>query len=152
MHCIISHGANHIGCFYSYASTQTGIGAEVVIFDNKKNRFIDGHEGVETYTEIYNKVPSYLLRPETIESFFILHHLTGDPTYREWGWEIFQSIEEYCKTEYGYGELQNVNDPNPFPKDKMESFFLGETMKYLYLLQDPDSEIDLLNKVSFYVF
>lgn len=29
----------------------------------------------------------------------------------------------------------------------MESFFLAETMKYLYLLFDPDSEIDILNKV-----
>ena len=27
----------------------------------------------------------------------------------------------------------------------MESFFLAETMKYLYLLQDPDTEIDPLN-------
>ena len=139
-------------CFGRYASTPTGIGAEIVIFDRKKKRNIEGQQGVETYTEIYNKVPTYLLRPETIESFFILHHLTGDPTYREWGWEIFQAIEEHCKTEYGYGEITNVNDPHAGPKDKMESFFLGETMKYLYLLQDPDSEIDLLNKVSFRIF
>ena len=30
----------------------------------------------------------------------------------------------------------------------MESFFMAETLKYLYLLFDPDSEIDILNKVS----
>jgi hypothetical protein len=29
----------------------------------------------------------------------------------------------------------------------MESFFLAETLKYLHLLFDPDSEIDILNKV-----
>ena len=35
------------------------------------------------------------------------------------------------------------------PDNKMESFFLAETMKYAYLLQDPDTEIDLLRKHIF---
>lgn len=51
--------------------------------------------------------------------------------------------------QYGYGSLKHVDDPNRQPDDRMESFFLAETMKYLYLLFDPDSEIDILNKVSF---
>jgi Glycosyl hydrolase family 47 len=122
--------------------------------------------------------PHYLLRPETVESFFILNHLTGDPIYRyvlcavwvtagliacrssltfclkrylcrEWGWEVFQSIEKYCKTGVAYGTLKDVSDPNQQPNDKMESFFLAETMKYLYLLFDPDTEIDLLNRHVF---
>jgi len=29
----------------------------------------------------------------------------------------------------------------------METFFLAETVKYLYLLQDPDTEVDILHKV-----
>lgn len=33
--------------------------------------------------------------------------------------------------------------------DKMESFALAETLKYLYLLQDPDSDVDILNKHVF---
>ena len=44
---------------------------------------------------------SAVLRPETVESFFVLYQLTGDPVYREWGWEVFQAIEKYCKTEAG---------------------------------------------------
>ena len=59
---------------------------------------------------------------------------------------MFQSIEKYCKTKYGYGSLKDVNRPDSV-EDRMESFFLAETLKYLYLLQDPDSEIDILNKV-----
>jgi hypothetical protein len=31
--------------------------------------------------------------------------------------------------------------------DKMESFFLAETLKYLYLLQDPDHTISMDNYV-----
>ena len=33
-------------------------------------------------------------------------------------------------------------------EDRMESFFLAETMKYLYLLMDPETEVDIVNKVS----
>ena len=40
--------------------------------------------------------------------------------------------------------VQNLNGP---PRDKMETFFLAETVKYMYLLQDPDTEVDILNKV-----
>mmetsp|Transcript_22339 Transcript_22339/g.33387 ORF Transcript_22339/g.33387 Transcript_22339/m.33387 type:complete len:124 (+) Transcript_22339:135-506(+) len=90
----------------------------------------------------------YILRPETVESLFILNYLTGDPIYREWGWEIFQSIEKYCKTEIAYASLTNVDEPGSV-EDRMESFFLAETLKYLYLLFDPDTEVDILNKHVF---
>jgi hypothetical protein len=69
--------------------------------------------------------------------------------HREWGWEVFQSIEKYCKTGVAYGTLKDVSNTNQQPNDKMESFFLAETMKYLYLLFDPDTEVDLLHKHVF---
>lgn len=50
----------------------------------------------------------------------------------------------------GYSSISNVQDPhNPQPRDKMESFFLGETLKYLYLLFSDDA--DLLS-LDAYVF
>lgn len=46
-----------------------------------------------------------------------------------------QGIEKYCKVSGGYTTISNVRNPlDTRPKDKMESFFLGETLKYLYLL------------------
>ena len=93
--------------------------------------------------------PHYLLRPEAVESFYILNFLTGDPVYREWGWEVFCAIERYCKTDIAYGSITSVADTNGKPQNKMESFFLAETIKYLYLLQDPDSEVDILEKHVF---
>ena len=94
----------------------------------------------------------YLLRPETVESLFILYQLIGDPVYREWGWEIFQAIEKYCKTPFGYGSVRDVSqktESSPSPNNRMESFFLAETLKYLYLLFDPETPIDVLNKHVF---
>lgn len=32
----------------------------------------------------------YLLRPETVESYFVLWRLTHDPKYRDWGWDVVQ--------------------------------------------------------------
>ena len=122
--------------FYNrYAQSKTGIGPEIALFkDNKAMKTDPG-------------AAHYLLRPEAVESFFILHQLTGDPTYREWGWEAFQAIERFCKTKIAYGGRTNVDNPNDAPTDKMETFYLGETLKYLYLLQDPDTEVDILDKV-----
>jgi mannosyl-oligosaccharide alpha-1,2-mannosidase len=120
-------------CYQMYARMATGISPEFV-------QFMEGSD-----FQVGRGAPHYLLRPEAIESFYILHQITGDPTYREWGWEVFLSIETFCKTKIAYGSLPNVQDVNGKPRDKMESFFLAETLKYLYLLQDPDSPIDPLH-------
>ena len=69
--------------------------------------------------------------------------MTGHPIYRDWGHKIMQSIEKYCRTNLAYGALPDVRSTSKRPDDRMESFFLAETLKYLYLLQDPDHPIDL---------
>ena len=56
----------------------------------------------------------------------------------------FQGIEMYTKVSGGYTTISNVRNPlDTRPKDMMESFFLGETLKYLYLLFSDKHEIDL---------
>eukprot|EP00978_Attheya_sp_CCMP212_P019513 scaffold54828_cov51-Attheya_sp.AAC.2 len=92
--------------------------------------------------------PFYLLRPETVETMFVLFQLTGDEVYREWGWEIFTSIEQYCRTDIAYASIDDVGSNQPRQDDRMESFFLAETLKYLYLLMDPETEVDILEKFS----
>ncbi|XP_012884791.1 PREDICTED: endoplasmic reticulum mannosyl-oligosaccharide 1,2-alpha-mannosidase [Dipodomys ordii] len=92
-----------------------------------------------------------LLRPETVESLFYLYRITGDRKYQDWGWDILQSFNKYTRVPSGgYSSINNVQDSHrPEPRDKMESFFLGETLKYLYLLFSDDP--DLLSLDS-YVF
>ncbi|XP_067661758.1 endoplasmic reticulum mannosyl-oligosaccharide 1,2-alpha-mannosidase-like isoform X1 [Haliotis asinina] len=84
-----------------------------------------------------------LLRPETVESLLYMHRLTGDKKYREWGWQIFQAFEKYTKIpDGGYSSINNVkNMGSPGFRDKMESFFLSETLKYLYLLFSDDPKV-----------
>jgi hypothetical protein len=89
-----------------------------------------------------------LLRPETVESLFLLFRVTGDVRYRIWGWDIFKAIEKYARLEpLGYSGLEDVNSRLPplriLRKDKMESFFLSETLKYLFLLFSDELLLDL---------
>ncbi|KAG5653419.1 hypothetical protein H0H81_000530 [Sphagnurus paluster] len=91
----------------------------------------------------------YILRPETIESLFIAYRLTGDEQYRKYGWEIFQAIEKYCRVESGgYASILNVDDVNSKLEDRMETFMMSETLKYLYLLFS-DSTVLPLDKYVF---
>jgi hypothetical protein len=64
--------------------------------------------------------------------------------YREWGWKMFLAFEKHCRNEGGaYVGLKNVDVDNPPKDDKMESFWLAETLKYFLLLFSDDSALDL---------
>lgn len=83
----------------------------------------------------------YELRPEIIESAFYLYRFTGDARYRQMGRFFFDSLLKYCRTGVGYAALSDVVKKTR--KDEMESFFLAETLKYLYLLFSPPGTLDL---------
>ncbi|KAI9299125.1 seven-hairpin glycosidase [Neoconidiobolus thromboides FSU 785] len=122
-------------CQMFYNQTATGLGPEKIGFDPKK----DGVEGLDNI---------YRLRPETLESIYYAYKFTGDNEYREWAWRIFTAIERHCKGKYGYTEYKDVNSlGNDNQSDSMESYFLAETLKYLYLIFTPNT-LDL----SKYVF
>ena len=90
---------------------------------------------IETIFYSYIQATVNLLRPETVESLFVLHRVTRDPVYREWGWEILQAFNRSCRVASGgFTTVRNVNNNHPTKMDKMESFFLAETLKYLFLL------------------
>jgi mannosyl-oligosaccharide alpha-1,2-mannosidase len=134
-------------CMDTY-ETATGLSPEIVHFYTN-----DGNERPTSDRDWYVKngasgQPSYdaryILRPETMESLFIAYRLTGDDRYREYGWKIFQSIEKYCRLESGgYASILNVDDDHSEKIDKMETFFMSETLKYLYLLFSDPSVLPL---------
>ncbi|KAJ3517736.1 hypothetical protein NLJ89_g293 [Agrocybe chaxingu] len=87
--------------------------------------------------------PWYLLKAELIESCYMLWKTTKNGIWRERGWSIFEAIERQAKTEYGYAGILQVDQiPTPL-KDEMPSYFLGETLKYLYLLFTNEDPIPL---------
>lgn len=98
------------------------------------------------YSTFEITAPYYILRPENIESAFYLYRKTNNPKYLEMGKEYFNSIERYCRIDDGYASLRNVMSKEKM--DSMESFFLAETLKYLYLIFAPEKTLDL-NKFVF---
>ena len=82
----------------------------------------------------------YQLRPEIVESIYYLDHYTHDPKYPEMGRAIFENLIASCRTDDGYTVLKSVVTRER--GDRQHSFFLAETLKYLYLLFAPDA-IDL---------
>ncbi len=84
--------------------------------------------------------PGYPLRPEIIESAYYLFSATHDPRYRAMGKVFLDSLRTYCRTDIGYAGLNSVITKEK--DDMMESFFLAETLKYLYLLFAPPSPLD----------
>ena len=88
----------------------------------------------------------YALRPEIIESAYYLRFYTHDRRYSEMGRIFLESLMKNCRTESGYAALSHVSPAEQ--RDNMESFFLAETLKYLYLLFAPRDTVDL-NKVVF---
>ncbi|ERN07458.1 mannosyl-oligosaccharide 1,2-alpha-mannosidase MNS1 isoform X1 [Amborella trichopoda] len=112
-------------CYNFYQSTPTKLAGENYYF----------HSGQDmTVGTSWN-----ILRPETVESLMYLWRLTGNKTYQEWGWNIFQAFEKNSRIESGYVGLRDVN--SGVKDDMMQSFFLAETLKYLYLLFSPPSHI-----------
>nr|KAJ3417689.1 hypothetical protein HK105_000924 [Polyrhizophydium stewartii] len=126
-HRLFAIGANITRtCFEAYAVSSTKLGGETVYVSDQGDLSVHSVD--------------YLLRPEVVESIFILWRLTHNPMYRDWGWQIVQALESQCRnTDAGYHAI----DSNGAPSDRQESFFLAETLKYLYLLFSDDATVPL---------
>ncbi|KAM3915620.1 ER degradation-enhancing alpha-mannosidase-like protein 1 [Leptodactylus fuscus] len=84
-------------------------------------------------------VSFYPLRPELVESTYLLYQATKNPFYLHVGMDILLSLEKHAKAECGYATLHHVVDKSQ--EDRMESFFLSETCKYLFLLFDEENPV-----------
>ncbi|XP_055587361.1 endoplasmic reticulum mannosyl-oligosaccharide 1,2-alpha-mannosidase isoform X2 [Uranotaenia lowii] len=124
-------------CYQTYMKQPTQLAPEISYFN------LNG----ESEHDIYVKTNDAhnLLRPEFIESLYYFYAITGNKTYQDMGWTIFEAFNKYTRVKNGYTSIGNVKSPlNTRPRDMMESFWLGETLKYFYLLFSDDRlEIDL---------
>jgi mannosyl-oligosaccharide alpha-1,2-mannosidase len=75
----------------------------------------------------------YILRPEAIESVFIMYRITGDVEWANKAWRMFERIEKISKTDIAASAVGDITVENPLKMDSMESFWLAETLKYFYL-------------------
>ena len=148
------------GCYDTYHRSPTGLGPEVVHFhreskfyrkpNRQNNKKLHGTDDIDPHSTYQVADRRYLLRPELVESLFVLYRVTKNPLYQEWAWEIFESIERHCKCSWGYAGVADVyhsqqqdNGSTPPLVDEMPSYFIAETLKYLLLIFGPDDFVSL---------
>ena len=110
-------------CWQMYATSANGLAGESTRFDSRGAHPIVGSRW-------------YIQRPEAVESFWYLFRFTGQRKWQEYGAHIFDKIESHCAVNgglWGYCGLDDNGDKD----DKQQSFFIAETLKYLYLLHSP---------------
>ena len=105
----------------------------------------------------------HLLRPEILESCYFMHRATRGPTKTTTSWQwaadfALHKLESMARVECGYacikhvspfttGEMMHTFAEMPFTTkdqlllDEMPSYFLSETIKYLYLTFDENNII-----------
>ena len=80
----------------------------------------------------------YPLRPEHVESLFYTHRATNGDEWIEAGRDVMESLKK-LRVDCGVAALKDITTRKK--EDAMESYFLSETVKYLYLLFDPDDDV-----------
>ncbi|KAI8056623.1 glycoside hydrolase [Syncephalis plumigaleata] len=131
-------------CWRMYTDTESGIAPEAVYYEMISRADTAKQRKSNSYV-VKNEAVSYL-RPETVESLFILWRITGNSRYREWGWQIFEAFQRHASVPNGRG-FATVLDVRV--KDHLETFFIAETLKYLYLLFEDDPNILPLDQLVF---
>lgn len=113
------------------------------------------------YTHWRAEGPKYPLRPELFESNYLMHRaveriavtspFSNHSTHSGWLWAAFWSIEKLAllETSCGYASLNRVDAETTGSigggtktwkaENDMPSFFLSETLKYLYLTFDEEN-------------
>lgn len=115
-------------CLEMYAMTASGLAPDSVTFVGGKMH-PDGNE--------------FRLRPETVESVFYMWRITKEQEWRDAAWKLFQAMDTHCRVgDVGHANVADVNRPSA-KEDRMESFWLAETLKYLYLTFSDDSLLPL---------
>lgn len=73
-----------------------------------------------------------------------MYRITGDTTWMDKGWKMFEATIAATRTEFANSAIEDVTDTTQNGlKDEMESFWISETLKYYYLLFSAPNVISL---------
>ncbi|RNA04855.1 ER degradation-enhancing alpha-mannosidase 1 [Brachionus plicatilis] len=91
----------------------------------------------------------YPLRPEFAEATYFLYRATKSPFYLHAAKLIIENLNNITRVKCGFATVHDVLDKSL--EDRMESFFLSETLKYLYLTFDKENYLNNEGEIN-YVF
>jgi len=88
-------------CWEMYNITTTGLSGEHVLVT-----YVPGTK--ISITVGGGSARGWLMRPEAVETWFVLWRLTKKQQYRDWGWWAFQAMNKHCRKQYGYTGITDV--------------------------------------------
>ena len=106
------------GCGWAYSQFPTGLMPEIFGFHECPT--LDGCVWDEELWQSrgnnpkypkgfkHAREPKYILRPEAIESIFLMYRMTGKEDLRDMAWEMFQSIVKATETGIAYSGIEDV--------------------------------------------
>mmetsp|Transcript_129792 Transcript_129792/g.250330 ORF Transcript_129792/g.250330 Transcript_129792/m.250330 type:complete len:586 (+) Transcript_129792:70-1827(+) len=121
-------------CYEMYHQSPSGIAPERVAFSTNGDMILGGLNPVQRGNRV---------RPETLEALFYLYRVTGNTTYRDWSWNIFQAINRTMRTAHGFASARDVIRTSPVLDDSQETFVGAETLKYAMLIHLNSSVLPL---------
>ncbi|CAG8923666.1 unnamed protein product [Penicillium salamii] len=104
------------------------------ISDMNIDTFIKDHHLPKGFIDIPDTISE--LRPEVIESIFVLYRVTGREDLLDKAWELFESLNNVSATNYGNAAIVDVTFESKAPilSDSIENFWMSETLRYFYLI------------------
>ncbi|KAL3231523.1 Endoplasmic reticulum mannosyl-oligosaccharide 1,2-alpha-mannosidase [Nakaseomyces bracarensis] len=132
------------GCYQMYAQVPTGIAPEIALFnvDDTNEDYWKSEKG-DFWIKPFDR--HNIQRPEEVESIMFLYQLSHNKKYRQWGYNILKSFENNTCVDCDNAETRRYTSLNDVIegvyRDNMESFWLAETLKYLYLLFTDDVDL-----------
>lgn len=118
------------GCGFAYAAFPTGVMPEIFTMMACERRDICAWDekawekhGSEKLPKGFVNAwdPRYLLRPEAIESIFIMYRITGDTSLQDLAWQMFEAIMKSTTTQYANSAIADVRAEQETNKlDSME--------------------------------
>uniref|UniRef100_A0A915BGC4 alpha-1,2-Mannosidase n=1 Tax=Parascaris univalens TaxID=6257 RepID=A0A915BGC4_PARUN len=101
----------------------------------KKHRFLP-----EAFThDLQVHWAQHPLRPEFIESTYLLYRATKDAHYLHVAKNVMDSLNELVRVKCGFAGVRDIRSMSH--EDRMDSFVLSETFKYLYMIFSEPSEL-----------
>lgn len=100
-------------------------------YDDRVARRIEEQRLRPGYVSIDDR--RYIPRAEAIESIFVWYRISGDKTYQDKAWTMFEAIENHTRTDIAHAALDDVTGSPPTKVDRTESFWMAESLKYFYL-------------------
>lgn len=84
---------------------------------------------------------SYLLRPQALQSAYVIYKETSKPRYQKAGEVMYSTIVKFCKNSSGgFAALRDVRTLEKM--DQMDYYFYSATLKYAYLLFNEEARAE----------